>query len=176
MADIGPPIVFDFDGVLELCELAWKLAADLETYGETRDSALVVALEDWKGPEATTMVQDVWPAEATNLATGIDQLRRGALAWAEQWRDAQTAYNYREYTIAVEQEKSTRSTGESLWDGFTGQDDSAKHVPAPAGSEAPAPPTFEATTGFVSYTQHSHSDWTSSYRMSLGRASAGRSF
>ena len=162
---VGPAIVFDFEGVLDLCAQAWSLADDLETYGTTRDTALVTALEDWKGPEATTMVQDVWPAESANLTTGVEQLRQGALAWAEQWRDAQTAYNMREYTAAIEQEKSTRSTGESLWDGFIGQDDSAKHVPEPAASAAPAPPSFEAPTGFVSYTQHSHSDWSASYRM-----------
>lgn len=170
---VGPPVVFDFDGVLELCEQAWSLAQDLESYGTTRDTALVTALEDWRGPEATTMVYDVWPAEATNLATGVDQLRRGALAWAEQWREAQTAYNYREYTMAVEQEQTTRSTGESLWDGFTGQDDSAKHVPLPAASESPAPPRFDAATGFVSYTQQSHSDWTASYRMGGRRGGGG---
>ncbi len=170
---IGPPIVFDFSGVLDLCTQAWGLADDLETYGTARDTALVTALEDWRGPEATTMVQDVWPAEATNLATGVDLLRQGALAWAEQWREAQTAYNYREYSIAVEQEKSTRSTAESLWDGFIGQDDSAKHVPEPAASQSPVPPGFDAPTGFVRYTQNGHSDWTASYRTSVAGGGGG---
>lgn len=173
---IGPPIVFDFEGVLDLCELAWSLAGDLEIYGAARDTALVTALEDWRGPEATTMVRDAWPAEATNLATGIDRLRRGALSWAENWREAQTAFNYREYTIAVEQEKHTRSTGESIWDSISGQDDSAKHVPAPAVSQIPAPPSFDAPTGFVRYSQHGHSDWTASYSMSPAGAGASGSW
>ncbi len=160
--DIGPPVVFDFAGALTLCRDLWALADDLETYGADRTAALLVALEDWRGPEADSMTEDVWPAETSNLVTGIDQLRSGALAWADSWSAAQQMHNNRQYAIAIDQEQSTRSTGEQFVDWFVG-DDSARHVPAPGESATPQAPGFEPTTGFISYIQHSHSDWEASY-------------
>ncbi len=162
--DVGPAVVFDFGGVLALCRDLWALAEDLEGYKTTRGAALDVALEDWRGPEATVMITDVRPTEDLNLKTGIDQLRAGAIGWANTWASAQQMYNNREYAIGVNQEQSTRSTGESVVDFFMGKDDSARHVPSPAASAAPQPPMFYPTTGFISYTQHAHSDWTASYR------------
>lgn len=171
--DIGPQVVFDFGGVLDLCRDLWALATDLETYGVTRDTALATALEMWRGPEATSMVTEVWPSEDLNLTTGIGQLKEGALAWAFNWADAQQMHNNRTYQIAVKQEKDTRSGGEKVVDLLFGADDSARHVPAPAASVVPAAPGFEPTTGFVSYIQHAHSDWTATYRMSIASTGGG---
>jgi hypothetical protein len=158
--DAGPPVAFDFGGVLALCRQLWALADDLEVYTKARAAALQAALEDWRGPEATTMVNEVWPAESLNLATGVNQLRNGALGWAASWAEAQRQYNNLEYSQALKAEQDSRSLGESFVDGLLGQDDSAKQVPAPADSANPEAPGFHPGTGFASYVQHAHSDWT----------------
>lgn len=159
----GPPVVFDFGGVLSLCRDLWALADDLDAYFGQRAEALHTALADWKGPEADRMVQEVFPAEATNLANGISQLRSGAVEWAQAWADAQEQYNNREYALAVKAEEDSRSFGESFVDGLLGQDDSGQQVPSPAGSAVPQPPGFGVPSGFAVYRQQSHSDWLLSY-------------
>jgi hypothetical protein len=161
--DVGPPVAFDFGGVLALCRDLWALADDLETYAKDRSGALTVALEDWRGPEAVTMVSDVWPAESLNLTNGVNQLRNGALGWAESWAEAQRQYNNREHAKAVNAEQDSRSFGEGFFDGLMGKDDSAKHVPSPEDSATPQYPGFRPASGFVSYYQHDHSDWSASY-------------
>lgn len=162
---IGPQVVFDFAGVLELCREMWVLADDLESYGTVRNEALGTALQDWRGPEADTMLADVHPTETQNLVNGISQLRTGAAMWAVNWRDAQQQHNNRVYQIAVKQEKDTRGGGEKVVDFLFGKDDSARHVPAPAASEIPTAPAFSPPTGFVTYVQYAHSDWAASYRI-----------
>ena len=164
--EVGPPVAFDFGGVLALCRDLWSLAEDLESYALGRDGALKTALQDWRGPEAIRMVTDVWPAEARNLSNGLSQLRNGAVAWANSWAEAQRMYNNRQYALAVEAEQDSRSTGESIVDSLLGQDDSGQQAPSPADSAPPQPPAFQPGTGFVSYLQVSHSDWSVSYHTS----------
>lgn len=161
----GPPVAFDFGGVLTLCRDLWALAEDLETYFGKRTESLRTALDDWKGPEADKMVSQVFPAESTNLANGISQLRSGAVEWAQSWAAAQDQYNNREYALAVNREQDSRSWGESLVDGFLGQDDSGKQVPAPASATVPQPPSFHPGSGFARYDQSGHSDWSLTYRV-----------
>lgn len=172
---VGPPVAFDFGGVLALCRDLWSLADDLESYFTKRGQSLATALQDWKGPEAETMMQQVYPAEAANLATGINQLRSGAVEWAVSWADAQRQYNNREYALAVNAEKDSRSFGESFVDGLLGQDDSGRQVPAPGDSSVPQPPSFLAASGFAVYTENGHSDWSLTYRYGDGPSGGGAS-
>ena len=164
--DVGPPVAFDFGGALALCRDLWALADDLEDYVQARAQALETALEDWRGPEAQKMVGEVWPAELTNISNGINQLRTGALGWAASWADAQRQYNLREYQKAVNAEQDSRSFGEGFVDGLLGKDDSADFIPTPADSSTPVAPGFRPASGFVSYHQESHSDWTHRYTTS----------
>jgi hypothetical protein len=161
--EVGPPVKFDFVEVLSLCRKSIELADSMETFQIERQDALVVAFEKWRGPEARKMADPVAVQEQQNVVNGVNTLRQGAAAWAEQWKDAQQQYNNREHKIAFKKEQNSRSGWEKFMNGLMGQDDSASVVPEAPDSTTPTEPTFKADTGFVAYTFHGHGDWSTAY-------------
>ncbi len=157
--EVGPEVVFDFPGVLQLCKQANDLADALEQFQATRTDALNTALGLWRGPEAEKMVNEIAPAEQTNVLTGAEALRSGAEQWATSWKDAQQQYNNREYAKAVKYEQDDRSGLEKFGDAIMGQDNSAERMPEAPTSAAPVAPDYAPPSTFVSY-KKSGDTWT----------------
>lgn len=157
--EVGPPVVFDFPGALELCRQAQDLAKKLEQYRDQRDEALNTAFELWRGGMAHTMKTAIAPQERANLTAAAESLTTGATEWATSWQKAQQQYNNRENVKAVKYEQDDRSGAEKFFDTLFKQDDSAKQMPEPHPSAAPTPDGYQAPTPFVSY-KKTGEEWT----------------
>lgn len=147
---LGPAVVFDFTGSLELARRLWSMADELDALLGLRRTLGTEALAHWQGVYAVEFVERL-DDELTTGSTLVGQLRGEAGGWATEWQKAMDQENWNRYAAAVQRVEDGRGWGDKIGGFFTGHDDLP---PTPTGAGLPAASNFLPTRSFANYSAY----------------------
>lgn len=138
---------FDYDGSIAMARRLWQLAERLQTLSSERLSWAEEALVHWQGPKADEFADRI-NTEIGDLDRGEQEVRSGAVLWAEAWARAINVQNRRLWAREAHRRKQERSFWQKSVDHFNGFDD---FPPDPPEYGPPQPPHFTPPGGIVTY-------------------------
>lgn len=142
-------VQFDWDGSLASARRLWALAADVSTLMTSRETLGGDAVTDlWQGPHAVSFGERLG-TERLDADAISEQLRIGALGWAEAWKEAMNEQNR---ILHVRECQRRKDNAEWYQSGLLGSVFGGPDLPnEPELLSAPVAPNFFPTGGFVSY-------------------------
>ena len=90
-------IRFDFEGSLALARQLWTLADTISDLSNSRRDMAANAAREWKGPLGKEFRERIVD-DRNDLLRDAQQLRLGAMAWAEAYAKSVDEQNTRSYT------------------------------------------------------------------------------
>lgn len=145
---IQDDVDFNFDGALEACREAWKLATTVEDRLSDRRVAAGIARREWRGPFADEFV-DRCNDEAASVADLTGDLRVFSRGLAAKWADAMNEQARRLRARETQRRRDSQNVVEKVINWARGEE--LEEAPAPAHITPPQPPAFEPTGQLPTY-------------------------